>query len=410
MKILLIGHEFSRTGAPVSLLCILKNLKELGHYVAVWSLKDGPLQAEYEAIADSVNVIPHNELYFNAIGLPYAKKYDFILCNTIVTYEAVQVLQKCGRPLVWIIHETVFCEQYFQNIPQAETVLRSFSHIYTVSEYTRDYLTSRYNPNVQILMNCCEDTYVERRKKPADGSVHFGILGTVHNVKGNDLLVDAFLSLPPTLRGRAVLHIAGKMPPGLESFWKPLLQKTADMKNVRWHGEINGDAKREFFETIDLIVVPSRDEPASLALLEGCMNALPAIVSYNVGYKFLIDEKNGWIVETGSVDSLRDALSSAIKNKDRLKRMGTVSRERYLATSTMEKGKTDIEKMLAESRNQTPYCPVDRSFFSDVTETARNALYKFCYKYIFRKENRSGKKLVVIFGLISIYRKKRNHF
>lgn len=405
MKILLISHEFSRTGAPIVLLRILKQFKELGHDVTVWSLNDGPLRLDFEAIADSVEIIQGKEIFLEAFCLSRAKTYDFILCNTIVTHNAVRVFQKCGKPLVWLIQETLLCDQYFRSNPKAEATLRSFLVLYGVSDYSREYLTSRYNPNVRILMNFCEDTYIERSKKPDDGLVHFGILGTVHEVKGHDLLVDAFLSLPQELRDRAVLHIAGKMPVGLESFWEPLLQKTAGLKNVLWLGEISGDAKQEFFDTIDIIVVPSLGDPAPLTLMEACMQAFPAIVSRGVGNRFYIDETNGWTVETGSVAGLREALANAIQNKDRLKQMGKISRERYLATSTIEKGKAALEKLLTDNQNQIPSCPDNPSLGRRIIKTINLLFYKFRYKYLFRKETRPDGKYVILFGTISICRK-----
>lgn len=84
------------------------------------------------------------------------------------------------------------------------------------------------------------------------------------------------------------------------------------------------------------MVVPSRDESCSLVALEGAMMSKPLILTENIGAKYILDENSGWLVKTGSVDSLKNAFIQAYKNKNKLDAMGANSRNNYLQTSTYE--------------------------------------------------------------------------
>lgn len=63
------------------------------------------------------------------------------------------------------------------------------------------------------------------------------------------------------------------------------------------------------------MVVPSRDESCSLVALEGAMMSKPLILTENIGAKYILDENSGWLVKTGSVDSLKMLLYKRIKIK-----------------------------------------------------------------------------------------------
>lgn len=130
--------------------------------------------------------------------------------------------------------------------------------------------------------------------------------------KGFDLLVRSFARLnDPDIE----LHIAGDGP-----------EKQAVANLV---SELNIDAKvhfpgwqddiRSFLLQGDLFVLPSRDEPFGIALLEAMACGIPMVATQCHGPVEILDESVAYLCEVNNVDSLTGALETALRDpQDRL--------------------------------------------------------------------------------------------
>ena len=77
------------------------------------------------------------------------------------------------------------------------------------------------------------------------------------------------------------------------------------------------------FRRGDLFVLPGM---GGLAIQEAMSWALPVIAAEGDGTQFdLVRKENGWLMEPGSVDSLRSALVEALSDIPRLREMGLES-------------------------------------------------------------------------------------
>ena len=112
----------------------------------------------------------------------------------------------------------------------------------------------------------------------ADGILRLGYIGRLHPRKGLDNLLEACRILKE--QGVAYsLVIAGA---GRAHYTRSLTRKIAALGlagTVSMAGEIHGNAKRGFFEALDLLVVPSYTESFATTVAESLAFAVPVIAS-----------------------------------------------------------------------------------------------------------------------------------
>ena len=386
MHILLISHDLSVTGAPNSLLRQAKYFQSQGHQVMVWSLRGGNLEQRYREAGFLPKVIQNDT---NAIQKEFAKlvvKPDFILCNTVVTYKCVDVLQRYDIPVVWFIRETAVVRDMWQKCAAFKKVFAHFYNLYTVSEYAAQSIRE-FNPNVRVIHNAIEDDF--ESFSPLTDKVRFGFIGTIQHLKGIDVLIDAFAQLQKNIP-HAELVIAGRND---RDFAQSLMKREASNPNVIWLGEVQGKQKRDFFDIIDVLCVPSLDEAFGLTILEGAMKGKALILTENCGAKFMVENGvNGFVVPILDVNAQADVMKQCC-DLQKLAQMQQCSRQRYLQFGRIDAEKQAVLDMLAVNLHNLPV--VQNEPLCD----------KHSWFYHFE-----GEKLVVSIGKFKLFSKKMGEF
>lgn len=350
-NILLVSHSFTVSGAPRSLLRIGKVLISAGYNVEVWSPYGGGISAEYERENISVRIVKYDQLNTDEI-IKAIKKFDFAICNTILTNSYYEQLKKY-IPTVWYIREATNVSDYCndQKKPVMYHDLCKAEDLICVSDYAADAL-KQYNKKVRVLKNCIEDesnTAVPYQPYK-DQKIRFIQLGSLEYRKGFDVIVDAYDKLPEVYKGHCEFYFAGQIVPAASAYADEVLARVRRNQNMHYLGVIKDQRKKtELISSMDVVIVASRDESCSLVALEGTMLAKPLIVTENVGAKYVVDEgKNGFIVETGNVEALMCALRYFVDNSGRLLEMGQYSRKVYLERANMQKYTEDIKALVGE--------------------------------------------------------------
>lgn len=334
------------TGAPASLLRQATYFLGAGHEVDVWTLADGPMRARYEESGIRPRVVPDNRRALKAAYESAGIRHDFIVCNTICTYRAVDVLRRYGIPLVWFIRETRMLDVEIWTNPDFERVFKAFDNLYTVSEYAAG-VVRRYNPRVRVINNAVADAF--RGFTPAAGHLRVGYIGSFREAKGVTVLVEAFRRFL-AVRPDAELLLAGNA--GDPKYRDRLKAETAGERRIIWLGEIQGEAKDAFFGSIDVLCVPSFDEPSGLTVIEGAMHGKPVVTTDETGANYIVDETSGRIVRAGDPAALSAALLE-LAGAD-LAAMGAASRRRYLELGSVERERADVLRMLEDNRDRVP--------------------------------------------------------
>jgi UDP-glucose:(heptosyl)LPS alpha-1,3-glucosyltransferase len=120
----------------------------------------------------------------------------------------------------------------------------------------------------------------EQRKKMGlpDVPFLFGLITSGEpEIRGADLLIQAYLSLPENVRRQSKLLIMGK---NMQKKLQHLVPQT-EAPQVLFFEALPGVA--EYYKALDVFVLPARIETFGLTVIEACACGVPAILSTNVG-------------------------------------------------------------------------------------------------------------------------------
>jgi glycosyltransferase involved in cell wall biosynthesis len=135
-----------------------------------------------------------------------------------------------------------------------------------------------------------------------------GLLGQISPHKGHEDAVEAMRLLNPDYR----LLIAGK---GEEKYVAAIRKKCADLP-VDFPGFVS---LPEFFDSIDVLLVPSWEEPFGLVVLEGMASGIPVIATAAGGPLDIISSGvNGLLVPPRDAKALAAAIASIGERRDSL--------------------------------------------------------------------------------------------
>jgi len=161
-------------------------------------------------------------------------------------------------------------------------------------------------PNAISLTDISTHNKIDLSKKD---EIVLGIIGRLDRTKGFDYVIKAVEILSKKTDKKIRLKIAG------DGYYKDDLLKVANENTeikdkIEFLGWI--EDKKEFFESIDIFILPSLNEPFGLVLLQAMKYAKPIITTDCDGPKeILVDKKQALFVKRDPIEHL----SSEIANK-----------------------------------------------------------------------------------------------
>ncbi len=161
--------------------------------------------------------------------------------------------------------------------------------------------------------------------------LHVGNLtqGAAH--KGFDVLLEAWARVTAVHPTAHLCNAGGGDP----APWQELAERLGCGQSVRFAGYTNDLSG--LYGQASLLVLPSRGEGMSNALLEALSWGLPAVVSDIPGNRALVvDGVNGRVVPAGNPAALAQALLDLRADPEARRRMGAAARERIQESHTVE--------------------------------------------------------------------------
>lgn len=161
-------------------------------------------------------------------------------------------------------------------------------------------------------------TYIAVRETPKEvtNNITIGVVSRLEHIKGMDLVVPAFARLKgnnPDLK----LLIVG------DGSQRELMQQQAiDLgvnESVEWAGRQSQSTLQQYYDKIDILLMPSRSEGFGLTAIEGMARGC-VVVASNVGGlpEVVIDNEIGLLHDRESVESIAEKVESIISNMDKL--------------------------------------------------------------------------------------------
>ena len=349
--VLLVAHELSVTGAPLSLKGIANILLTQGYSVEIWSFPRLLAPELYDDIDVTVKFIPSD---INSIQnlLENILKFKFIICNTIVTGKFAEFCSNNKIKHLWIIRESMSIPDSMQAIGLYGEIFRKDNkNIYCDSEYVNDLIYKFYNVRVNILNNFVIDKGYQTPVE--DDVLTISVVGSIEERKGQDLAILALNSISNSVSPKKwLLQIIGKnvdLDAENTAYLQKLKQISANYQNIVFTGLLTGDRKLSAFKKTDVFLIPSRDEASSRIVLEAGMTGRMIVCSENVGAKYLVDASDGFVFENGNLVKLANILKQIFNlSMEEIVRMGKAARQKYLFTSTDEIYKKNLLKIFKE--------------------------------------------------------------
>jgi glycosyltransferase involved in cell wall biosynthesis len=142
-----------------------------------------------------------------------------------------------------------------------------------------------------------------------------GFLGRLDAKKNVDLLLQALVRLPTHVR----LSIAGAGPE--ESNLRKLAYDLEVEDRVEWLGFVTEEAKAVFFDSIDLLVLPSAYECFGMAAAEAMTQRVPVIVARSTGIAEIVESAGGGVVVPPTASRLVDEIVKLSRAGNELARL-----------------------------------------------------------------------------------------
>lgn len=206
-----------------------------------------------------------------------------------------------------------------QNINQAEkwyqTWAKIISSLWTqaivaisaavAQDMRRRYLLPEKKCQLIIPNGINTNKFIYQENRPSTSIITVGAIGRLVPQKGFDQLIVAWQELAPT---NARLLIAGEGPD------REALQKQISKANLNQQIKLIGDVAdtTAFYASLNLLIIPSRWEGLGLVALEAGASGVPVVASATGGLKEIINETNGWLLDTNHLQNWPQILKSAL--------------------------------------------------------------------------------------------------
>jgi len=326
--ILVITHDLSLSGAPLNLYDLCKILRSNGYFVIVCSPSEGPLKDMYLEAGISV-IVDALLLQQNDDFCRFATNFDFLICNTIVVWRVVKQMQD-RLPTLWWLQEGQTIHA-FTNDNDCVKTIREARTIIGLSDYALSFI-KEYNPNAIKIYNTCFDIYKPGPNKtgkiPEGRKIILSLIGSIEKRKGQDILIEALGFIDEELLEKLEIRFIGRYQ---DHHFAKKIKRMAGKKNfIRFWGEVTRTECQELIRETDVLVNASRDEPLSVALVEGFCLARPCIVSRQTGIAELItDGINGFVFNHQDPADLAEKICFVLNNAGILQNIGLAARQTY---------------------------------------------------------------------------------
>lgn len=332
-NILIISHELSMTGAPITLQYVVKALIKNGDYPVILSPKDGKLKDEF--LKEGIPVIIDDSIYGSDNWMNLAENFDIIIVNTIVQYLNIIELSKTSIPTLWWIHDArEGYELYMKDIIPNE--IGDNIHVFCAGIYAKNVLNDyrpSYNPDVFLYglpdfsMNVPEIPNYKLENE--EERLIFVNVGTIEKRKGQDVLAKAISSLSTSYIDKCKFIFIGKKIS--DNIYASLIEiKKSFPENIELIDEVKRSDIMDIFNQATCIICSSRDDPMPVFMTEGMMMSKICICSENTGTATLIEDgKNGFVYTNNDHKELADKIMYVIENSDKIDSLKRESRKTY---------------------------------------------------------------------------------
>jgi glycosyltransferase involved in cell wall biosynthesis len=335
-KILLVIHEFSRTGAPYAVLYLAQALYSLyGIRSLVIAPKDGLIREEFEQAGFPTVVDPLLFKYqsYSSEACDFVTAFERVIVTSLSSFKFISYFRGIGKHLTWWVHETdVSFNTFAKNAVDLALLFAACEAIWLGSPLCFP-LAGKYTTTDKLhqLLYGCADKAVPHRPHQS-GKMVFTVFGTVAPRKGQDVFLEAIELLPDALKQKAIFRIIGSSFTDARAiiFYKNVRAKAALIPEVECIESMPPDQLIAFYAETDVLVSASREDPMPIVVTEGLMFSKVCLCSSAIGHAQLLEDgKNGLIFAKESAEELSQKMAWILNNPTEMAALGIAGRKVY---------------------------------------------------------------------------------
>lgn len=335
-KILLVVHQFSRTGAPYAALYLARAIYTImGVHPVVIAPVDGPLRAEFASEGFPTIVDPMLFSYhdYSPKACEFVSHFDRVIVTPLAAYNFIRRFRGIAKRLTWWIHETGVGFNAVASMAADLPLLFSVCESVWLGSSLCFPHALRYTKAdaLELVLYGSEDTAISHRPHPSGKRV-FALIGSVEPRKGQDIFVAAIQRLPEALREQAIFRIIGSPLPFDDSvvFHKKICALARQIPQLECIDTMPIAELRDYYAETDVLVSASRDDPMPIVVTEGLMFSMVCLCSSAIGQAPLLEDgKNGLIFTSESAEDLANKLTWLLLNPEQLPPLGAGGRKVY---------------------------------------------------------------------------------
>ena len=292
--VLLVTHDFTRTGAPTVLMEMAKIFLEQG--CSVWCLcdKEDALMEQY--IELGVNVIIYEEYKNDSRWLWQIRNvFDLWCLNTLILFDMFEKLNNTSQNVLWWIHENEHHFKLFDSKIRNMKVGMN-SKILAAGPCVKKMIKKYMGVEAEILNFGIEDTGVNVKVRKKDDKIKFLQVGTIDGNKGQGVLVDAIELLDEEIMRKTEFIFCGNRENAVGRELFKIDRAISRFNNVNLIPALERNDLYRLYNEIDAIIVPSKEETTSAIMVEAMMKGIPGICSDGCGITYYMENgRNGFI-------------------------------------------------------------------------------------------------------------------
>jgi glycosyltransferase involved in cell wall biosynthesis len=356
-KILLVVHEFSRTGAPYAALYLARVLFSLrGIRATVISPQDGVMRDVFEqdGFPTVVDPLLFSDSSYLSEACEFVANFEQVIVSSLAAFRFIRYFRGIAKHLTWWLHETDTGFTSVANVATDLPLLFACCESIWLCSPLCFPLALRYSSpdKLHLLLYGCKDMAIARRPHES-GKMVFSIVGSMEPRKGQDIFLKAIERLPEELRTKAIFRIIGSPLAfkGSELFYQDVLAKAAHIPEVECFESMSQEKLLAFYAETDVLVSASRDDPMPIVVTEGLMFSNVCLCSSAIGHAQLLESgKEGLLFTTESAEDLADKMAWLLQNPAELATLGAAGRRLYEKYFLMSSFANNVENLLQHNR------------------------------------------------------------
>jgi hypothetical protein len=181
-----------------------------------------------------------------------------------------------------------------------------------------------------------------------ESTVVIGKIGNLFREKGVHDLIDA-MALVLLREPKAHLLLQGRAPGDYRAALARQIERHGMAPHVTWLPEVEPALVKRTLAALDIIAVPSLDEPLSTVCLEAMTAGLPVVATRVGGMRELVvDGETGLLVPPASPATLAQSLGRLVRDRDLRATLGGKARARARQLFSPEAKLAAIERVFAD--------------------------------------------------------------